>query len=102
MQFKNIRNAWHALCNRNGETAKPIPPMKNTPTTYSLLVHSEEKGRTLFESAIVALIVLSTAFTGWQFASSSIVLPGMAETKPAPATPIVAKAAPQPVIADRS
>ncbi len=80
-----------------------ITPMKNTPTTYSLLVRSEEKGRTIFEGAIIGLIVLSTAFTGWQFASSSIVLPGMATTKVTAPSAIVAKAAPQqPAVADRS
>ncbi len=77
--------------------------MKNTPTTYSLLVRSEEKGRTIFEGIVIGLIVFCAAFTGWQFASSSVVLPGMAATKSSPAAPIVARVAPeQPVVADRS
>jgi hypothetical protein len=89
--------------NRERETTTQITPMKNTPTTYSLLVRSEEKGRTIFEGAVIGLIVLSTAFTGWQFASNSVVLPGMAATKLTPASTIVAKAVPQqPVVADRS
>jgi len=77
--------------------------MKNIPTTYSLIVRSEEKGRNIFEGAVVGLIVLCTAFTGWQFASSSVVLPGMASTKSPAATTMVAKVAPpQQVVADRS
>ena len=76
--------------------------MKNTPTTYSLLVGSEEKGRAVFEGIVIGAIVLCTAFTGWQFASSSVVVPGMASTKSSPA-PMVAKATlEQPiVVADR-
>jgi len=75
--------------------------MKTTKSTYSLLVGSEEKGRSIFEGAICALIVLCTAFSGWQFASNSVALPRMPATSNAPA-PMIAKAAPQPpVVADR-
>src|SRR5215210_3690760 len=73
---------------------KPQPTlMKTTSNTYSLLVRSEEKGRTIFEGLVIAAIVLSTAFTGWQFASSSVVLPGMASS-PAQSTtaPVVVEA----------
>ena len=45
--------------------------------TYSLLTDSEEKGRGIFEGAIYALVVLCTAFSGWQFASNSVALPRM-------------------------
>ena len=75
--------------------------MKTNKTTYSLLVGSEEKGRTLFEGAICMLLVLCAAFSGWQFASNSVALPRMPATSNAPA-PMIAKAAPQPpVVADR-
>ena len=75
--------------------------MKTNKTTYSLLVDSEEKGRSIFEGAIYALIVLCTAFSGWQFASNSVALPRMPATNNAPA-PMIVKAAPQPpVVADR-
>ncbi len=50
--------------------------MKNK-NTYSLLVGSEEKGRSIFEGALYALVILCTAFSGWQFASSSVALPRM-------------------------
>lgn len=72
--------------------------MKNT---YSLLVGSEEKGRNIFEGAIYALIILCTAFSGWQFASNSVALPRMPVTSDAPVT-MLAKAAPHlPVVTDR-
>src|SRR5215213_4273222 len=78
--------------------------MKTTSNTYSLLLRSEEKGRTIFEGLVIAAIVLSTAFTGWQFASSSVVLPGMASGVQSTTAPLVLEAAPEqaPVLlADR-
>ncbi len=50
--------------------------MKNK-NTYSLLVESQEKGRSIFEASIYGLVVLCTAFSAWQFAAHSIMLPGM-------------------------
>ena len=77
--------------------------MKTTSNTYSLLISSEEKGRSIFEGIVIGAIVLCTAFTGWQFASSSVVLPGMGSDKPQVETPLVAKAAPEAVVlGDRS
>jgi hypothetical protein len=68
--------------------------------TYSLLVGSEEKGRSIFEGTLYALVVLCTAFSGWQFASNAVALPrmpatnqtapvGLAQT-PAPVAPVIA------------
>lgn len=45
--------------------------------TYSLLLSAEEKGRSIFESAIYGLVVICTAFTGWAFVSSAVTTPGM-------------------------
>ncbi|MFL6540231.1 MAG: hypothetical protein ACJ8HU_05680 [Chthoniobacterales bacterium] len=45
--------------------------------TYSLLLAAEEKGRSIFESAIYGLVVVCTAFTGWAFVSSAVTTPGM-------------------------
>lgn len=74
--------------------------MKPTSNTYSLLVHSEEKGRSIFEGLVIGAIVVCTAFTGWQFATNSVVLPGMAATSKSSPAPIVAKATPeQPTVA---
>ncbi|MGZ4966992.1 MAG: hypothetical protein ACXWAV_00085 [Chthoniobacterales bacterium] len=50
--------------------------MKNK-NTYSLLVQSQEKGRSIFEVVIYGLVIVCTAFSGWQFASHSVVVPGM-------------------------
>jgi hypothetical protein len=50
--------------------------MKNK-NTYSLLVQSQEKGRSIFEASIYGLVVLCMAFSVWQFAAHSIMLPGM-------------------------
>ncbi|MGI9087005.1 MAG: hypothetical protein ACR2HH_04565 [Chthoniobacterales bacterium] len=68
--------------------------MKNTKNTYSLLVESEEKGRAIFESSIYGLVLLCMAFTGWQFASSSVALPRMPATSNSGNAPVemVAKA----------
>lgn len=50
--------------------------MKNK-NTYSLLIGSQEKGRSIFEGVLYGLVILCTAFSGWQFASSSVALPRM-------------------------
>ena len=51
--------------------------MKNNRSTYSLLLNAEaeEKGRSIFETAVCGIVVLCTVFTMWQFASGSVVLP---------------------------
>ena len=52
--------------------------MKNK-STYSLLVNaeSEEKGRSIFETAVYSFVVLATAVSVWTFASSAVITPGM-------------------------
>ncbi len=45
--------------------------------TYSLVQSSQEKGRGIFEGVVLALVVLCTVFTVGQFATHSIVTPGM-------------------------
>ena len=52
-----------------------------TQSTYSLLVNSEEKGRSLFEAAIYGLVVLCTIVSVGQFAVQDVTLPGQASTK---------------------
>ena len=47
-----------------------------TQSTYSLLVNSYEKGRSIFESAVYGLLVLSAVASIGQFASQSITAPG--------------------------
>ncbi len=49
-----------------------------TKSTYSLLLNAnaEEKGRSLFETSIYAVVILSMALSTWYFASSSVTVPG--------------------------
>ncbi len=46
-------------------------------STYSLLINanSEERARSFFEVSVYALVVLCIAVSGWQFASTSFVMP---------------------------
>ena len=52
--------------------------MKNK-STYSLLVNadSEEKGRSIFETAVYSLVAMATALAVWAFATGAVVTPGM-------------------------
>ncbi len=59
-----------------------------TKNTYSLLVQSQEKGRSIFEGAIYALVILCTAVSGWQFASNSVALPRMPANNGSSSAPV--------------
>ena len=52
-------------------------------STYAMLVHSEEKGRSIFEVAVYALVALSVVLSIWQFARESSRLSVGSEQKPA-------------------
>ena len=56
--------------------------MKNNRSTYSLLLNAdaEEKGRSIFESAIYGFVVLCTAVAVFQFASADVVVPTGGQT----------------------
>ena len=72
--------------------------------TYSLLIQAEEKGRSIFEGTIYGLVILCVAFTGWQFASNSVVLPGQNRADAVDsgiAVEVLESVAPAPVIASR-
>jgi hypothetical protein len=43
----------------------------NNPTTYTLLVRSEEKTRDLLEAAVYAMCILSAIVAIWQFVGQS-------------------------------
>jgi len=50
----------------------------NTPheeSTYALLVRSEEKGRSVLETLLYTLFILSAVFSIWQFAQQRVVVP---------------------------
>jgi hypothetical protein len=70
--------------------------MKNT---YSLLLNAnaEEKGRSIFESAVYGLVILCTAVSALQFACGDVVLPtggSTASSKAAYAAATAAQAEP--------
>ena len=44
-------------------------------STYALLVRSEEKERSLFETVVYGLFILSAVAAIWQFAQQPIALP---------------------------
>jgi hypothetical protein len=72
-----------------------------TQNTYSLLINSEEKSRSIFESAVYGLVVASMAFSAFAFASQTVTLPGKAKSN-ATSVEIAATPAPQPpLIASR-
>lgn len=48
-----------------------------TQNTYSLLVNSEEKSRSIFETIVYGLVVASMAVAGILFASQSVTVPRM-------------------------
>jgi hypothetical protein len=50
-----------------------------TQSTYSLLVKSQETGRSIFETAVNTLILLSAVVAIFQFASQSVIVPVLAE-----------------------
>ena len=59
----------------------------NSPTTYTLLVRSEEKSRDLLEAAVYAICILSAIAAIWQFVeqSSRLSVDGLAlRMQPAP------------------
>ena len=59
----------------------------NSPTTYTLLVRSEEKSRDLLETAVYAMCILSAIVAIWQFLeqSSRLSVDGLVlRTQPAP------------------
>jgi hypothetical protein len=62
------------------------------PSTYSLLVRSEEKGRSLFETAVYALVVLSAIVSIGQFTLTTVTLPGDIAAKAPTSAATIAKA----------
>ncbi len=73
-----------------------------TKNTYSLIAQSQEKGRSIFEAVIYGLVIVCTAFSGWQFASHSVVLPGMNRSNNAPTEMVAHVPADQSVSANNA
>lgn len=59
--------------------------MKTHKSTYAMIVESEDKSRTLIETVIYALFILSAIISIWQFVVQPIVVPshtaGFASTR---------------------
>lgn len=72
-----------------------------TKNTYSLLIDSEEKGRSLFESAIYGLAAVSMAFAFFAFASQTATSPQTSKASAA-ANHTIATQPAQPLIASRN
>ncbi len=76
-------------------------PIMKTNNTYSLLVNSEEKSRSIFETAVYGLVVTSMAFAAFAFASQSVTVPRMPKTGAPAASAVGTTPAPQQLIASR-
>ena len=55
-------------------------------STYALLVRSEEKSRTILETVLYAVFILSVVCSIWQFAQEARLVP---TARPQPATELV-------------
>lgn len=71
--------------------------------TYSLLVSSEEKSRSIFETVVYGLVVVSMAFAVFAFVSQSVTVPRMPRASAVPAQTEVIAATPArpPLVATR-
>jgi hypothetical protein len=78
----------------------PLIVMK-TKSTYSLLINSEEKSRSIFETAVYGLVVLSMAFSVFAFATQAVTVPQMQKTTDSPAIQTIATQPVDTVIAAR-
>ena len=61
----------------------------NNETTYTLLVRSEEKGRSIMETVVYALCIMSAAAAIWQFALQPTPSPFDGNESRAQAVPII-------------
>ncbi len=61
----------------------------NSHTTYELLVQSEEKGRTIIETAVYAMCILSVVVAIFQFIGQPTPDPFAGFASPAQPTPVV-------------
>ena len=62
--------SWHGECIRASRTNKPMKPKFES--TYALIVRSEEKTRSILETVIYALAILSAVAGIWQFAQTPL------------------------------
>src|SRR5207248_6900740 len=70
--LRHAKNRWHGGC-----IGARQPMHTHKSTTYDLIVESEseDKNRTLLETVIYALFILSAIVSIWQFVVQPIVVP---------------------------
>jgi hypothetical protein len=66
-----------------------IKSSMNNETTYALLIRSEEKGRSIMETVVYALCIMSAAAAIWQFALQPTPSPFDGNDSPAQAAPTI-------------
>jgi hypothetical protein len=67
---------WHGHCIKGDNFMKTNKTLNSArKSTYALLVKSEEKERSLFETFIYGLLVVSAVIGIWQFAHMRIATP---------------------------
>ena len=74
----------------------------NNHTTYELLVQSEEKGRTIMETAVYIMCILSVVVAIFQFIGQPTPDPFAGSDLPAQPTPIVSHHAVEAVLSTKS
>jgi hypothetical protein len=75
----------------------------NNHTTYALLVHSEEKGRTIMETAVYIMCILSVVVAIFQFIGQPTPAdPFAGSDSPAQPTPVVSHHAVEAVLDTKS
>jgi hypothetical protein len=74
----------------------------NSHTTYELLVQSEEKGRTIIETAVYIMCILSVVVAIFQFIGQPTPDPFAGSESPAQPTPVVSHHAVEAVLETKS
>ena len=74
----------------------------NNHTTYELLVQSEEKGRTIMETAVYIMCILSVVVAIFQFIGQPTPDPFAGSDSPAQPTPVVSHHAVEAVLGTKS
>ena len=74
----------------------------NTHTTYALLAQSEEKGRSIMETAVYIICILSVAVAIFQFVGQPTPDPFAGFRSPAQPTPVVSHHVAEPVLDTKS
>jgi hypothetical protein len=83
-------------------TEQRIKSSMNNQTTYTLLVRSEEKGRSILETVVYALCIVSAIVAIWQFVEQSAPPSFEGSDLPAHPAPVMSQHAVQAVLDTKS